>query len=383
MQPVFDLGTLVTDEDFIYGVSTVIKVQKEHGQSKASILEGLCELTSMLGMDYNDFCSIIDKPDIKDVIDNENDDFDLSSADDKHKRGCDSYDCDTSYIESLGSFGLFLRDIANIPLLTQEEEIKYGKMVKSSNKKVRKLGRDALVEHNMRLVVHLAKRKKVKSSTIDINDLVAAGSIGLIKAAEKYDCFKGTRFGTYATWWITQTINTCINNEARTIRVSVNNLTALSRVTRFRENYVNSQGKEPSVGEIAAALKMNVRKVSDLLVKTQQVVSLDEWLDQDDDKASALETIADPNGVDPLIEAMKSDFSSRIDEVLLTLPTREYLMVKSYFGFDCKRENIKEIATRYHVREEDAKKTVAGAMKKLRSKARKEELSKLLPYLEI
>ncbi len=427
MQPVFELGSLLTDDDFVFGVATVIKTQREQGQSKVSILKGLCDFIALLGMNCDDFCTIMDKPSIKEVIDDETENIDAGfnfedtddagfGFEDADDTGLDFEDADDTYlndeyqdynskkynfkvtsdysgynsgssdIASLGSFGLFLKDIANIPLLTMEEERKYGEMARSSNKRVSKAGVDALVKHNLRLVVKLAKDRAkdrdMRKTVLQPNDLVSAGSQGLIIAAKKFDYRKGFKFSTYATWWINQKIRTCINNEARTIRVSVNNLTALSKVTKFRNAYIGKYGKEPSVAEIAEAVKMSVKSVTELLIKTQRVDSLNRLVDQDDD-TSVLETIVDPDGMDPLIEAMKTDFSERIEEVLATLPTREYLALKAYFGFDCKRETIKGIAEQLKIKEEEAKRAVSSGMKKLRSKARKEELSTLLPYLDI
>src|SRR5687767_8366890 len=178
---------------------------------------------------------------------------------------------------SLDSLRLYLREIGKVPLLTADEEVYLAKRIERGDM----AAKTQMTEANLRLVVSIAKSYLGRGLTF--LDLIQEGSLGLIRAVEKFDYRKGFKFSTYATWWIRQAVTRAIADKARTIRIPVHMVEKLNRVTHVERQLVQRLGREPEPHEIAAELKVSVREVRDILRVAQLPVSLDKPIGDDED----------------------------------------------------------------------------------------------------
>ena len=211
---------------------------------------------------------------------------------------------------------MYLKEIGKVPLLSAEEEIELAKRMADGDEEAKK----RLAEANLRLVVSIAKRYVGRGMLF--LDLIQEGNLGLIKAVEKFDYQKGFKFSTYATWWIRQAITRAIADQARTIRIPVHMVETINKLIRVSRQLLQELGREPTPEEIAAELDMPVDRVREILKISQEPVSLETPIGEEEDSHLG-DFIQDDNVPVPAEAAAQTLLKEQLDEVLSTLTERE------------------------------------------------------------
>jgi RNA polymerase primary sigma factor len=254
---------------------------------------------------------------------------------------------------SLDSLRLYLRSIGRVELLTAEQEIELARRIERGDMRAKR----HMVEANLRLVVSIAKGYLGRG--LSFLDLIQEGSLGLIRAVEKFDYRRGYKFSTYATWWIRQAVTRAIADKARTIRIPVHMVEKLNRVTHVERQLVQRLGREPEPEEIAAELEWSVREVRDILRVSQLPVSLEKPVG-DEDESELGDLVADDTAESPFERATESLRREDIQRALDALPDRERHVIELRFGlrghepmtleevghaFGVTRERVRQIET--------------------------------------
>ena len=306
---------------------------------------------------------------------------------------------------------MYLKEIGKVPLLSADEEIELaqkmedgvvaaekisilkGRMdnatdeekadLKDEIKKLQKevdFGADAkkrLAEANLRLVVSIAKRYVGRGMLF--LDLIQEGNLGLIKAVEKFDYKKGYKFSTYATWWIRQAITRAIADQARTIRIPVHMVETINKLIRVSRQLLQELGREPSPEEIAAEMNMPVDRVREILKISQEPVSLETPIGEEEDSHLG-DFIQDDNVPVPADAAAFTLLKEQLEEVLGTLTEREQKVLTLRFGLeDGRARTLEEVGKEFNVTRERIRQIEAKALRKLRHPSRSR---KLKDYLE-
>ena len=273
------------------------------------------------------------------------------------------------------SVRLYLREIGKIPLLSNEEEVDLAYRIVKGEKKAK----DKMVEANMRLVVSIAKRYSGRG--LDFLDLIQEGNTGLLRAVEKFDPDKGSKFSTYATWWIRQAITRAIADQARTIRIPVHMVETINKVLRATRKLTNELNREPTVEEIAKEMGMEPEKIDYVMKIKQDIASLDATVGRDgDDEDSVLgDFIEDEGRVSPEDAAAAQMLKEQIAEILSSLSEREQKVVKLRFGIGGGRPHtLEEVGAEFSVTRERIRQIEAKALSKLR---KHKDTKKLHEYL--
>ena len=258
---------------------------------------------------------------------------------------------------------MYLKEIGKVPLLTAEEEIELSKLMEEGGE-AGKQARQRLAEANLRLVVSIAKRYVGRGMLF--LDLIQEGNLGLIKAVEKYDYRKGFKFSTYATWWIRQAITRAIADQARTIRIPVHMVETINRLIRVQRQLLQELGREPAPEEIAAAMDIPVEKVREIQKVSQEPVSLETPIGEEEDSHLG-DFIQDENVQVPAEAAAYTLLREQLDEVLDTLTERERQVIRLRFGLDDGRaRTLEEVGREFHVTRERFRQIEAKALRKLR-----------------
>ncbi len=226
---------------------------------------------------------------------------------------------------SLDSLRLYLRSIGRVELLTAEQEIELAQRIEKGDMQAKR----HMVEANLRLVVSIAKGYLGRG--LGFLDLIQEGSLGLIRAVEKFDYRRGYKFSTYATWWIRQAVTRAIADKARTIRIPVHMVEKLNRVTHVERQLVQRLGREPEPSEIAAELKITVREVRDILRVAQMPVSLEKPVG-DEDESELGDFVADESVEEPFEAATENLQREDIQKALDALPERERQVIELRYG---------------------------------------------------
>ena len=263
---------------------------------------------------------------------------------------------------------MYLKEIGQIRLLTAEEEQELAARVAQGDK----YAKDKLTEANLRLVVSIAK--KYSGRGLHILDLIQEGNTGLIRAVDKFDYTKGNKFSTYATWWIRQAITRAIADQARTIRVPVHMVEVINKVTRSNRKLVQELGREPTPEEIAAELDMPVERVREILKISQEPVSLETPIGEEEDSHLG-DFIQDDNVLVPAEAAAATLLKEQLDEVLDTLTEREQKVLRLRFGMnDGRARTLEEVGREFDVTRERIRQIEAKALRKLRHPSRSRKL---------
>ena len=268
---------------------------------------------------------------------------------------------------------MYLKEIGRINLLTSDEEFEYAIRAEQGDEEAKKM----LAESNLRLVVSIAKRYVGRGMLF--LDLIQEGNIGLMKAVDKFDPTKGYKFSTYATWWIRQAITRAIADQARTIRIPVHMVETINKLIRVSRQLLQELGREPSPEEIAKELNMPVERVREILKISQEPVSLETPIGEEEDSHLG-DFIRDENVPVPAEAAAFTLLKEQLGEVLGTLTEREQKVLTLRFGLeDGRARTLEEVGKEFNVTRERIRQIEAKALRKLRHPSRSR---KLKDYLE-
>jgi len=263
---------------------------------------------------------------------------------------------------------MYLKEIGQIKLLTMDEELALADRILEGDE----LAKATLAEANLRLVVSIAKRYVGRGMLF--LDLIQEGNIGLMKAVEKFDVSKGYKFSTYATWWIRQAITRAIADQARTIRVPVHMVETINKLARIQRQLTLELNREPSEQELAKKMNMSVEKVRDIYKISQEPVSLETPIGEEDDSHLG-DFIKDERNMSPEEYATNEMLKDEISEVLLTLTEREEKVIRLRFGLeDGKSRTLEEVGQMFGVTRERIRQIEAKALRKLRHPSRSRKL---------
>ena len=263
---------------------------------------------------------------------------------------------------------MYLKEIGQIKLLSMEEELELADRILSGDE----LAKNTLAEANLRLVVSIAKRYVGRGMLF--LDLIQEGNIGLMKAVEKFDVTKGYKFSTYATWWIRQAITRAIADQARTIRVPVHMVETINKLARIQRQLTLELNREPSEDELAKKMGMPVDKIRDIYKISQEPVSLETPIGEEDDSHLG-DFIKDERNVSPEEFATNEMLKDEINDVLLTLTEREEKVIRLRFGLDDgKSKTLEEVGQIFGVTRERIRQIEAKALRKLRHPSRSRKL---------
>lgn len=257
---------------------------------------------------------------------------------------------------------IYLKEIGFSPLLTAEEEIYYGRLVRKGDAAARR----KMIESNLRLVVKIARHYYNRG--LEFSDLIEEGNLGLLRAVEKFDPERGFRFSTYATWWIRQTIERAIMNQTRTIRLPIHVLRELNMYLSTARQLVKTQDHEPSYSEIASALDKSVDDVKDMMELNEHVVSLDLQVSSENTPGKPLvEAIADKNAIDPVDSLVNEFLHESIEKCLNELNDKQKEVLSRRFGLGgYERQTLEEVGHAVGLTRERVRQIQMSALKALR-----------------
>jgi RNA polymerase primary sigma factor len=272
---------------------------------------------------------------------------------------------------SLDSLRLYLRSIGRVELLTAEQEIELAQRIERGDM----IAKRHMVEANLRLVVSIAKGYLGRG--LSFLDLIQEGSLGLIRAVEKFDYRRGYKFSTYATWWIRQAVTRAIADKARTIRIPVHMVEKLNRVAHVERQLVQRLGREPEPEEIASELKWSVREVRDILRVAQLPVSLEKPIG-DEEESELGDFVADETAESPFESATESLQREDIQRALDALPERERQVIELRFGLRGNEPlTLEEVGRAFGVTRERIRQIETNTLKKLKQLPEAQRLREL------
>jgi RNA polymerase primary sigma factor len=268
---------------------------------------------------------------------------------------------DLSVEPSLDSLRLYLREIGKVPLLTADQEVYLAKRIERGDM----AAKTQMIEANLRLVVSIAKSYLGRG--LSFLDLIQEGSLGLIRAVEKFDYRKGYKFSTYATWWIRQAVTRAIADKARTIRIPVHMVEKLNKVVHIERQLVQRLGREPRPDEIAEELEMTTEEVREILRMSQLPVSLEKPIGEEEESELG-DFVEDESAESPFDTATLSLRREDVEHALSALPERERQVIELRFGLSgaqpCTRE---EVGRAFGVTRERIRQIENNTLKKLES----------------
>ncbi|MCJ7624524.1 MAG: sigma-70 family RNA polymerase sigma factor, partial [Anaerolineaceae bacterium] len=333
-----------------------------------------------------------------DVVDNE-EDLDIEEYETVFGNDFDPF-ADLDPISSDDTIGLYLKEMARVPLLSMSEEVEIAKRIESgifAKKKLAQLNgkqksrrndleqivadgqqaREHLIKANTRLVVSIAKR--YTSRGVPFLDLIQEGNLGLMKAVEKYDYTRGFRFSTYATWWIRQTITRAIADQARTIRVPVHMVDQIRHLYRRIHELEQELGQPPTNEELAEATEIPLRKINWMLRVSWLPLSLDSPVNDEDEESELGMFIEDKNTPTPLQSTYSKLLVEKIEEVLESLPPRESRILRLRFGLENGRmHTLEEVGQKFGLTRERIRQIETKALRRLRHPRRARQLREYL-----
>jgi RNA polymerase primary sigma factor len=312
------------------------------------------------------------------------------------RRRIEEEEFDLSTISTDDTVGLYLKEMARVPLLTTEQEVDLAKRLErglKSQKKLDKLSasasykkraelqghveegrgaREHLIKANTRLVVSIAK--KYIGRGVPFLDLIQEGNLGLMKAVEKFDYRRGFRFSTYATWWIRQTITRAIADQGRTIRVPVHMSDRIRRLYKVARDLEQSYGRKPTPEEIAVELNVDARKVQWMLKVSWRPLSLERPVGEEEDTELGA-FIEDDTTPTPTQSAYQNLLKEKVEEVLATLTPREARILRLRFGLQNGRSyTLEEVGQKFGLTRERIRQIEGKALRRLRHPRRSRHL---------
>ncbi len=264
---------------------------------------------------------------------------------------------------------IYLKEINKVPLLTRKEEQDYARRAAKGET----LGKNKLIQANLRFVVNVAK--KYQNQGLPLADLISEGNIGLMNAIERFDVSKGYHFISYAVWWIRQAILKAICEKSRMIRLPLNRANELVQIEKARKELQSGSRGDPEIQEIAKALDMNEDHVADLINISRDMVSLDTPIYDEKDSSILSDFVEDKGQKAPEESAIDRSLREDINVVLSTLSSKEADIIQYRFGLNGKRPmSLKEIGNRYKLTKERIRQIEKKALKRLQHPSRSHSL---------
>jgi len=276
-------------------------------------------------------------------------------------------------LASIDSIQMYLKEIGKVPLLTGEEEVELAKRKEKGDKEAEK----KIIEANLRLVVSIAK-KFAGAKGLSLLDLIQEGNIGLFRAVEKFEYRKGYKFSTYATWWIRQAITRALADQSRTIRIPVHMVETINKFQQVERQLIQDLGREPMPEEIAAEMEEDVDKVRHIIKISQDTVSLETSVGEDEDDSTLEDFIEDVKNVTPDKSAALRLLKDYVKEVISDLSPREQKILEMRFGLtDGVTHTLEEVGQEFDVTRERIRQIEAKALERIR---KHRDVSKLRDY---
>ena len=258
---------------------------------------------------------------------------------------------------------MYLKEIGRISFVTAEQERELAKKIEKGDMEAKK----TLARANLRLVVSIAKKYVGRSPNLTLLDLIQEGNLGLFRAVEKFDWRRGYKFSTYATWWIRQAITRALADQARTIRIPVHMIETISKYTQVRRRLLQDLGREPLPEEIAAEMGLEVSKVYQIQRISQETVSLETPVGEDDEDSVLAEFVEDEKVPPPSVEAARNLLRERLKDILKDLTPREQKILAMLFGLDDGiTHTLEEVGNEFGVTRERIRQIEAKALEKIR-----------------
>jgi RNA polymerase primary sigma factor len=275
---------------------------------------------------------------------------------------------DLSVEPSLDSLRLYLRSIGRVQLLTAEEEVCLAKRIERGDVSAKQ----QMIEANLRLVVSIAKGYLGRG--MNFLDLIQEGSLGLIRAVEKFDYRRGYKFSTYATWWIRQAVTRSIADKGRTIRIPVHMVERLNKVIYAERALIQQLGRDPTPAEMAAELECSTREVREVLRMAQQPVSLEKPVGDEEDLA-LVDFVEDATAETPFEVASEALRRQSVGRVLASLPRREREVLEMRYGITGDRvRTLDEVGRAFNITRERVRQIESRTLKKLQTLPEAQEL---------
>ncbi len=260
------------------------------------------------------------------------------------------------------SVQMYLREIGKVALLKAEEEVELAKRIEQGDNEARK----RLAEANLRLVVSIAK-KYTGRKNLSLLDLIQEGNMGLFRAVEKFDYRKGYKFSTYGTWWIRQAITRALADQSRTIRIPVHMVETINKFTQVQRRLLQDLGRDPLPEEIAAEMELPVEKVRHIMKISQETVSIDASVGDDEEDSTLKDFIEDEVTITPQQSAGRELLQGHVQEILGDLTPREQKILEMRFGLtDGVTHTLEEVGKEFDVTRERIRQIEAKALEKIR-----------------
>lgn len=275
-------------------------------------------------------------------------------------------------IQDSESLDLYLRDISSSEPLSGAEEVELARQIKKGNQRAR----DHLVQANLRFVVSVAR--EYQNHGVPLSDLISAGNVGLMTAAERFDGARGFKFISYAVWWIRQAIHQSLAQDSRVVRLPVNRIDLLHNISKVSRELRQSTESEPEPEVIAKELGVSEEMVKDTLMRSRDVWSLDASFKEDDDH-SLLNVLPDTTLQAPDVEVVEDSVKTQVEEVIESLDDREQEVLQLYFGLSGDEPmTLEEIGVRFNLTRERVRQIKEKALRRLRHPRRVALLDSLL-----
>ena len=265
--------------------------------------------------------------------------------------------------ERIDPIQMYLKEIGALSFVTAEEEKELSKRIEKGDEEAK----NKLMRANLRLVVSIAKRYIGRSPNLTLLDLIQEGNIGLRRAVEKFDWRRGYKFSTYATWWIRQAITRALADQARTIRIPVHMVETISKYTQARRRLLQTLGREPLPEEIAAEMGLEVDKVRHIMKISQETISLETPVGEDEEDSILAEFIEDEKVPSPSLGAARTLLRERLKEILVDLTPREQKILSMRFGLeDGITHTLEEVGQVFGVTRERIRQIEAKSLERIR-----------------
>ena len=286
------------------------------------------------------------------------------------KAAAEAVKVDISGLVSIDSIQMYLKEIGKVPLLSGEEEVELAKRKERGEKEAEK----RLIEANLRLVVSIAK-KFAGAKGLSLLDLIQEGNIGLFRAVEKFEYRKGYKFSTYATWWIRQAITRALADQSRTIRIPVHMVETINKFQQIERQLIQDLGREPLPEEIASEMDEEIDKVRHIIKISQDTVSLETSVGEDEDDSTLEDFIEDVKNVTPDRSAALRLLKDYVKEVISDLSPREQKILEMRFGLtDGVTHTLEEVGQEFDVTRERIRQIEAKALERIRKHKHIEKL---------